>query len=94
MLTLADRIRMTMMTGNIPFKKIALLVVTLMLITSGLYWWQFSRATTLLREETIARAQSRLQQLNGTVAVRVSEHLQAIDLALQELAETNHQAST
>ncbi|MEY8689011.1 MAG: ATP-binding protein, partial [Leptothrix sp. (in: b-proteobacteria)] len=58
------------------------------------YWWQFSRATTLLREETLARAQSRLQQLNGTVAVRVSEHLQAIDLALQELAETNHQAST
>ncbi|MFM2059071.1 MAG: hypothetical protein RLY71_3456 [Pseudomonadota bacterium] len=83
-----------MMTGNIPFRKMALLVVTLMLITSGLYWWQFSRATTLLREETIAQAQSRLQQLNGTVAVRVSEHLQAIDLALQELAEKNHTAST
>jgi PAS domain S-box-containing protein len=74
------------MRTQIQFRIIALLVVSLLLLASGLYWWQLSSNGHQLREESIAQADLRGKQLNGSVADQISILIRYIDFAAQELA--------
>jgi diguanylate cyclase (GGDEF)-like protein len=76
------------MTTLLHIKRIALLVVLLSLTASGLYWWQLFSAENQLRSETIAQAELRARQLNGSVADQVDILIRYVDFAAQELAES------
>ncbi|MDO8988942.1 MAG: EAL domain-containing protein [Sideroxyarcus sp.] len=75
------------MTKALRARKIALLVILLSLVASGLYWWQLSNSGNQLRTETVAQAQLRARQLNGAVAEQVAILIRYVDFAAQELAE-------
>jgi len=67
-------------------RNIALLVICLSLVATGLYWWQLANNGNQLRSETVAQAQLRAKQLNGAVAEQVTLLLRDVDFAAQELA--------
>ena len=71
-----------------PFRirNIALLVIWLSLVATGLYWWQLANNGNQLRSETVAQAQLRARQLNGSVADQVALLMRYVDFAAQELA--------
>ena len=81
------------MRTQLQFRKIAFLVVLLSLLASSLYWWQLASNGRQLREETLAQAELRGKQLNGSVADQISILIRYIDFAAQELA-TSHGEST
>jgi C4-dicarboxylate-specific signal transduction histidine kinase len=75
------------MATSVRIRRIAIVVVSLSLLASGLYWWQIFSAERQLRSETIAQAELRARQLNGTVANEVAILIRYVDFAAQELAE-------
>jgi PAS domain S-box-containing protein len=77
------------MRTQLQFRKIALLVVLLSLLASSLYWWQLSSNGRQLRKETVAQAELRGKQLNGSVADQISILIRFIDFAAQELAASH-----
>jgi PAS domain S-box-containing protein len=81
------------MRTQLQFRKIAFLVVLLSLLASSLYWWQLTSNGRQLRKETLAQAELRGKQLNGSVADQISTLIRYIDFAAQELA-TSHGEST
>jgi PAS domain S-box-containing protein len=76
------------MTKLLPLRRIALWVVLLSLLASGLLWWQLVSAGNQLRAETVAQAALRGKQLNGAVAEQIALLIRHIDFAAQELAAT------
>ena len=75
------------MTPFSPLRKIALLVIALLLTVGGLYFWQASEAETRLRREATQQAELRAKQLTAAVAEQTAILLRYIDFAAQELAE-------
>ncbi len=75
------------MTPFSPLRKIALLVIILLLTVGGLYFWQVSKAEEQLRRETTNQAELRAKQLTDSVAAQTSTLISYIDFAAQELAE-------
>ncbi|MFZ2854121.1 MAG: ATP-binding protein [Rhodocyclaceae bacterium] len=68
--------------------RIALLLVFLSLLVSGLYWWQLVNSAKQLRSETVAQAELRGQQLNRAVSNEIALLIRYIDIAAQELASS------
>ena len=71
-----------------PLRKIALTIVALLLLFSGLYLQQIARTGAQLRSETTTQATLRARQLTGSVADQIAILVRYIDFASQELAET------
>jgi len=75
------------MTSPLRIRRIALLVILLSLVASGLYWWQLSVAAQQLRTETSLQADLRAKQLNSSVAEQIAILVRYVDFATLELAE-------
>ena len=71
-----------------PLRKIALAIVALLLLFSGLYLQQIAGTGAQLRSETTTQATLRARQLTGSVADQIAILIRYIDFAAQELAET------
>ncbi len=75
------------MIAPLRVRRIALLVILLCLVATGLYWWQLFKAGDQLRTETVKQAELRAQQLNDAMADRVAILIRYVDFAALELAE-------
>ena len=71
-----------------PLRKIALTIVVLLLLFSGLYLQQIAGTGAQLLSETTTQATLRARQLTGSVADQIAILVRYIDFASQELAET------
>ena len=71
-----------------PLRKIALAIVVLLLLFSGLYLQQIAGTGAQLLSETTTQATLRARQLTGSVADQIAILVRYIDFASQELAET------
>jgi len=65
----------------------AVLVGAFTVAASGLIWWQFERAQQLLREQLLAQAEQRSQQLADAMAGQISILISSLDVALIQLRE-------
>ena len=76
------------MSSFSPLRKIALSIIALLVLLSGLYLHQIAGTGAQLRSETTTQAALRARQLTGSVADQIAILIRYIDFAAQELAET------
>lgn len=76
------------MSSFSPLRKIAVFIVVLAAVISGLYVQQIAQTGKQLRSETISQAELRAHQLTGSVAEQVAILIRYIDFAALELAES------
>lgn len=69
------------------FTTISLLLVSISLLASVMYWWQLSASAARLRNEAIKQAEFRANQVTQATAEEISLLFHDIDVATNELAQ-------